>query len=115
MQHDEQLRWLGRFDEAVAILKVVSADGRSEVRAVKIERLAQSGDAQVLNLCVAAHLHPRSLIIMQRAAPESAMLDVDACCDVPVYYQRSIPSITDCPDQTFMSALECRSAGRGLD
>ena len=36
----ELLRQLGRFDEAVAVLKAVVPDGRSEVRAVRIERLA---------------------------------------------------------------------------
>jgi hypothetical protein len=47
IQHGELLRLLGRFDEAVAVLKAVPADGHSEVRAVKIERLARSGDMQV--------------------------------------------------------------------
>jgi hypothetical protein len=50
IQQGELLRLLGRFDEAVAILKAVPADGHSEVRAVKIERLARSGDAQVRQL-----------------------------------------------------------------
>lgn len=50
IQQGELLRLLGRFDEAAAILKAVPADGRSEVRAVKIERLARSGDAQVRQL-----------------------------------------------------------------
>ena len=36
----ELLRQLGRFDEAVAVLKAVVPDGCSEVRAVRIERLA---------------------------------------------------------------------------
>ena len=39
----ELLRQLGRFDEAVAVLKAVVPDGRSEVRAVRIERLARAG------------------------------------------------------------------------
>jgi hypothetical protein len=47
IQQGELLRLLGRFDEAVGVLKAVPADGRSEVRAVKIERLARSGDRQV--------------------------------------------------------------------
>ena len=47
IQQGELLRLLGRFDEAVAVLEAVPADGHSEVRAVKIERLARSGDAQV--------------------------------------------------------------------
>jgi hypothetical protein len=47
IQQGELLRLLGRFDEAVAVLAAVPADGHSEVRAVKIERLARSGDTQV--------------------------------------------------------------------
>ena len=50
IQQGELLRLLGRFDEAVAILKAVPADGHSEVRAVKIEKLARSGDTQVREL-----------------------------------------------------------------
>lgn len=50
IQQGELLRLLGRFDEAVAILKAVPADGHSEVRAVKIERLARSGDTRVREL-----------------------------------------------------------------
>lgn len=46
----ELLRLLGRFDEAIAVLKAVPADGHSEVRAVKIERLARIGDTQVHEL-----------------------------------------------------------------
>lgn len=38
----ELLRQLGRFDEAVEVLKAVVPDGHSEVKAVKIERLAAS-------------------------------------------------------------------------
>ena len=38
----ELLRQLGRFEEAVAVLKAVVPDGRSEVRAVRIERLASA-------------------------------------------------------------------------
>lgn len=45
-----ELRLLGRFDEAIALLRAVPADGHSEVRAVKIERLARSGDTQVREL-----------------------------------------------------------------
>jgi len=36
----ELLRQLGRFDEAVAVLKAVKPDGYSEAEAGKIERLA---------------------------------------------------------------------------
>ena len=50
IQQGELLRLLGRFDEAVAVLKAVPADGHSEVRAVKIERLARSGDTRVREL-----------------------------------------------------------------
>ena len=50
IQQGELLRLLGRFDEAVVVLKAVPADGHSEVRAVKIERLARSGDTQVREL-----------------------------------------------------------------
>lgn len=37
----ELLRQLGRFDEAVAVLAAVVPDGLSEVKAIKIERLAR--------------------------------------------------------------------------
>lgn len=50
IQQGELLRLLGRFDEAVAILKAVPPDGQSEIRALKIERLARSGDMQVREL-----------------------------------------------------------------
>jgi hypothetical protein len=46
----ELLRLLGRFDEAIAVLKAVPTDGYSEIKALKIERLARSGDAQVREL-----------------------------------------------------------------
>lgn len=46
----ELLRLLGRFDEAIVILKAVPSDGHSEVRAVKIEQLARSGDKKVREL-----------------------------------------------------------------
>jgi hypothetical protein len=42
IEQGELLRWLGRFDEAVAILKVVSPDGRSEVRAVRWRNLHEA-------------------------------------------------------------------------
>lgn len=47
IQQGELLRLLGRFDEAIAVLRAVPADGHSEVRAVKIERLARNRDTQV--------------------------------------------------------------------
>jgi len=47
IQQGELLRLLGHFDEAVAVLEAVPADGHSEVRAVRIERLARAGDTQV--------------------------------------------------------------------
>jgi hypothetical protein len=50
IQQGELLRLLGRFDEAIAVLKAVPADGHSEVRAAKIERLAARGDTQVREL-----------------------------------------------------------------
>ena len=53
IQQGELLRLLGRFDEAVAVLKSVPPDGHSEIRAVKIERLARSGDNQVRMLSLA--------------------------------------------------------------
>ena len=50
IEQGELLRQLGRFDEAIAVLKAVPTDGHSEIRAVKIERLATSGDSQVREL-----------------------------------------------------------------
>ncbi|WP_426170521.1 hypothetical protein [Pseudoduganella sp. R-34] len=47
VQKGEILRLLGRFEEAVAVLKAVPPDGHNEIRAVKIERLAQQRDQQV--------------------------------------------------------------------
>ena len=47
IQQGELLRLLGRFDEAIVKLRVVPADGHSEVRAAKIERLARCGDTAV--------------------------------------------------------------------
>lgn len=46
----ELLRQLGRFDEAVAVLKAVKPDGYSEVKAVKIERLALARFADLRTL-----------------------------------------------------------------
>ena len=46
----ELLRQLGRFDEAVSVLKAVKPDGYSEVKASKIQRLAQSRHAQLATL-----------------------------------------------------------------
>lgn len=43
VQRGELLRQLGRFDEAVAVLKAVKPNGCNEVKAVKIERLALAG------------------------------------------------------------------------
>lgn len=50
IQQGELFRLLGRFDEAIAVLRAVPADGHSEVRASKIERLARCGDMQVREL-----------------------------------------------------------------
>lgn len=51
VERGELLRQLGRFDEAVKVLKAVKPDGYSEVKAVKIERLAQAqvSELRVLN------------------------------------------------------------------
>jgi hypothetical protein len=49
----ELLRQLGRFDEAVAVLKAIKPDGYSEVKAVRIERLATAGIAELQDLKVA--------------------------------------------------------------
>jgi hypothetical protein len=43
----ELLRQLGRFDEAIAVLKAVPADGHREVRAVRIEWQARQGHLSV--------------------------------------------------------------------
>ena len=50
----ELLRLLGRFDEAIEVLKAVPADGHSEMREVKIEKLARNGDNQVRTLSAPA-------------------------------------------------------------
>jgi hypothetical protein len=42
VQRGELLRQLGRFDEAIEVLKAVKPDGYSEVKASKIQRLAQA-------------------------------------------------------------------------
>ncbi|WP_395402154.1 hypothetical protein ACHMW6_28930 [Pseudoduganella sp. UC29_106] len=47
VQKGELLRLLGRFDEAIAVLKAVPPGGHNEIRAVKIERLAGKGDLEV--------------------------------------------------------------------
>ncbi len=47
VEKGELLRLLGRFDEAVAVLKAVPADGYNEIRASKIEALARLRDMQV--------------------------------------------------------------------
>lgn len=50
VERGELLRQLGRFEEAVAVLKAVKPNGYSEVRASKIQRLAQSRNAQLMAL-----------------------------------------------------------------
>jgi hypothetical protein len=50
VEKGELLRLLGRFDEAVTVLKAVPPDGHNEVRASKIERLARRRDNQVRQL-----------------------------------------------------------------
>lgn len=47
VERGELLRQLGRFDDAVAVLKAVKPDGYSEVRAIKIERLARECIAEL--------------------------------------------------------------------
>jgi len=47
VQMGELLRLLGRFDEAIAVLRAVPPDGRSEIRASMIERLARADDVRV--------------------------------------------------------------------
>jgi len=59
VERGELLRQLGRFDDAVAVLKAVKPDGYSEVRAVKIERLALAGIAELRDL-KAAKMWPAS-------------------------------------------------------
>lgn len=54
IQQGELLRLLGCFDEAIALLRTVPADGHSEVRAVKRKRLARSGDQHMRELNVRA-------------------------------------------------------------
>jgi hypothetical protein len=53
VERGELLRQLGRFDEAVTVLNAVKPDGHSEVRAVKIERLARAGIAELRDLSAA--------------------------------------------------------------
>jgi Flp pilus assembly protein TadD len=50
VERGELLRQLGRFDEAVAVLKAVKLDGHSEVKASKIQRLAQAGHTKLASL-----------------------------------------------------------------
>lgn len=45
VERGELLRQLTRFDEAVGILKAVKPDGYSEIKAVKIERLARASNS----------------------------------------------------------------------
>lgn len=47
VEKGELLRLMGRFGEAVAVLKAVPPDGYNEIRAVRIEKLALRGDNQV--------------------------------------------------------------------
>jgi hypothetical protein len=61
----ELLRRLGRFDEAVAVLKAVKPDGHSEIKAIKIGRLAAAGIADVRDLNAA----PTLLVSTEGASP----------------------------------------------
>lgn len=47
VERGELLRQLGRFEEAVAVLKAVKPNGYSEVKAVKIQRLAEIRNAEL--------------------------------------------------------------------
>ena len=47
VEKGEILRLMGRFDDAVAVLKTVPADGFSKERASKIAELALAGDTCV--------------------------------------------------------------------
>jgi hypothetical protein len=47
VERGELLRQLGRFDESVAVLKAVKPNGNSEVKASKIQRLAQARDSEL--------------------------------------------------------------------
>jgi len=50
VERGELLRQLGRFDEAIAVLKAVKPDGYSEVKASKIQRLAQACHSKLASL-----------------------------------------------------------------
>lgn len=50
IQQGELLRLLGRFDGSIAILQAVRPDGFSEIRASKIQGLAERADMQVREL-----------------------------------------------------------------
>jgi len=63
VERGELLRQLGRFDEAVAVLKAVEPDGYSEVKALKIERLARAGIAELRDFNAAV---PRPSSVSQR-------------------------------------------------
>jgi hypothetical protein len=50
VERGELLRQLGRFDEAVEVLKAVKPDGHSEVKASKIQRLAEARHTELASL-----------------------------------------------------------------
>jgi hypothetical protein len=50
VERGELLRQLGRFEEAVAVLKAVKPNGYSEVKAVKIQRFAETRNAELQSL-----------------------------------------------------------------
>ncbi|MYN44962.1 hypothetical protein GTP23_07750 [Pseudoduganella sp. FT93W] len=50
LERGELLRQLGRFAEAMAVLKAVQPDGYSEIKASKIERLARAGIVELRDL-----------------------------------------------------------------
>jgi hypothetical protein len=76
VEHGELLRQVGRFEEAVAVLKAVRPDGYNEVKAVKIERLARAGIAELKDLN-AAPPRPSSVDGADQAQPS----DIDFDCE----------------------------------
>ena len=62
VERGELLRQLGRFDEAVAVLKAVKPNGYSEVMAMKIERLAAARRAELQDLKAVEVYTARNLV-----------------------------------------------------
>ena len=53
VEKGELLRLLGRFGDAIAVLKAVPPDGHNEIRASRIEALARRRDTRVRELVAA--------------------------------------------------------------